>query len=106
MQQEVVRFRHSQAKISSAPGRITILDTNGVLHYQLPDSIWWPEIVDQESVRLVIPLRVIEKLDAKRPGGVTLITGDIAAHPSRGPPAIRPTKLPGKYLRQPDADVR
>lgn len=50
----------------SAPGHITILDTNSMLHYQLPDSINWPEIVGQDKVRLVIPLRVIEELDAKK----------------------------------------
>jgi hypothetical protein len=50
----------------SAPGHITILDTNSILHYQLPDSINWPEIVGQDKVRLVIPLRVIEELDAKK----------------------------------------
>jgi hypothetical protein len=52
----------------SAPGHITVLDTNSLLHYQLPDSIKWPEIVGQEQVRLVIPLRVIEELDAKKWG--------------------------------------
>jgi PIN domain-containing protein len=50
----------------SAPGHITVLDTNSILHYQLPDSINWPEVVGQEKVRLVIPLRVIEELDAKK----------------------------------------
>jgi rRNA-processing protein FCF1 len=50
----------------AAPGAITILDTNVLLHYQLPDSVAWPELVGQESVRLVIPLRVIEELDEKK----------------------------------------
>lgn len=49
-----------------APGHITVLDTNSILHYQLPDSINWPEVVGHEKVRLVIPLRVIEELDAKK----------------------------------------
>lgn len=50
----------------AAPGAITILDTNVLLHHQLPDSVAWPELVGQESVRLVIPLRVIEELDEKK----------------------------------------
>ena len=50
----------------SAPGHITVLDTNTLLHYQLPDSINWPEVVGHEKVRLVIPLRVVEELDAKK----------------------------------------
>lgn len=50
----------------AAPGAITVLDTNVLLHHQLPDSVAWREVVGQESVRLVIPLRVIEELDAKK----------------------------------------
>lgn len=50
----------------AAPGAITILDTNVLLHHQLPDSVAWREVVGQESVRLVIPLRVIEELDEKK----------------------------------------
>ena len=50
----------------AAPGAITILDTNVLLHHQLPDSVSWREVVGQEGVRLVIPLRVIEELDEKK----------------------------------------
>ncbi len=50
----------------SAPGHITVLDSNSLLHHQLPDSVNWPEVVGEEEVRLVIPLRVIEELDAKK----------------------------------------
>lgn len=50
----------------SAPGHITVLDTHTLLHYQLPDSINWSEVVGYEQVRLVIPLRVVEELDAKK----------------------------------------
>lgn len=50
----------------SAPGHITVLDTNSLLHYMLPDQINWPEVVGHEKVRLAIPLRVIEELDAMK----------------------------------------
>jgi hypothetical protein len=50
----------------AAPGAITILDTNVLLHHQLPDSVAWRDVVGKESVRLVIPLRVIEELDEKK----------------------------------------
>jgi len=50
----------------AAPGAITVIDTNVLLHHQLPDSVAWREVVGQESVRLVIPLRVIEELDEKK----------------------------------------
>jgi len=50
----------------AAPGALAVLDTNVLLHHQLPDSVAWREVVGQESVRIVIPLRVIEELDAKK----------------------------------------
>ncbi|HSZ12868.1 MAG TPA: PIN domain-containing protein [Solirubrobacteraceae bacterium] len=50
----------------AAPGHITVVDTNALLHYQLPDSIDWPAVVGEATVRLVLPLRVIEELDAKK----------------------------------------
>jgi rRNA-processing protein FCF1 len=53
-------------RATAAPGMITILDTNVLLHHPLPDNVNWREVVGQESVRLVIPLRVIEELDEKK----------------------------------------
>jgi rRNA-processing protein FCF1 len=50
----------------AAPGAITVLDTNVLLHHQLPDSVAWREVIGHESVRLVIPLRVIEEMDQKK----------------------------------------
>jgi predicted ribonuclease YlaK len=37
-----------------------------LLHHELADSVNWLEVVGQPSVRVVIPLRVIEELDAKK----------------------------------------
>lgn len=48
----------------AAPGHIAIVDTNVLLHYQLPDSVDWPAVVGEDDVRLVVPLRVIEEIDA------------------------------------------
>ena len=53
-------------RLSAAPGHITVLDTNVLLHYQRPDSVRWDAIVHQPAVRLVVPLRVVEELDAKK----------------------------------------
>jgi rRNA-processing protein FCF1 len=50
----------------AAPGALAVLDTNVLLHHQLPDGVAWREVVGQESVRVVIPLRVIEELDEKK----------------------------------------
>jgi rRNA-processing protein FCF1 len=47
-------------------GAIAVLDTNVLLHHQLPDSVAWRDVIGQESVRVVIPLRVIEELDEKK----------------------------------------
>jgi rRNA-processing protein FCF1 len=49
---------------AAASGHITVVDTNVLLHYQLPDQIDWSAVVAHAEVRLVIPLRVIEELDA------------------------------------------
>jgi rRNA-processing protein FCF1 len=50
----------------TAPGDLTVLDTNVLLHYQPPEQIPWPRLVGCKEVRLVIPLRVLEELDAKK----------------------------------------
>jgi rRNA-processing protein FCF1 len=63
LHQDISR-RHDRA--STAPGHITVIDTNILLHYQLPNGIDWPAVVHQPEIRLVIPLRVIEELDAKK----------------------------------------
>jgi rRNA-processing protein FCF1 len=49
-----------------APGHVTVLDTNTLLHHEPPQSVPWATVVGYSSVRLVIPLRVIEELDAKK----------------------------------------
>lgn len=58
-----------QARIERAGGgEPTVLDTNTLLHYQRPDSVPWPDVLGGPSVRLVIPLRVVEELDEKKYG--------------------------------------
>jgi hypothetical protein len=42
-----------------------IPDTHIFLHYQRPDSVSWVDVVG-EATRLIIPLRVLEELDAKK----------------------------------------
>jgi rRNA-processing protein FCF1 len=50
----------------SASGHLTLLDTNVLMHYQPPANINWPELVAKREVRLVIPLAVIDELDAMK----------------------------------------
>ncbi len=57
-----LRLRRARA----TGGAIAVLDTNVLLHHQLPDSVAWREVIGEESVRVVIPLRVIEELDEKK----------------------------------------
>lgn len=45
---------------------ITVLDTNTLLHYEPPGSIPWPKVMGHPNVRLVILLRVLEEVDAKK----------------------------------------
>ena len=56
-------------RLSSAGGRIAVLDTNVLLHYLPPDQISWPQALGPGGWRLMIPLRVIEELDAKKYSG-------------------------------------
>jgi hypothetical protein len=47
-------------------GFVAVLDSNVLLHCLPVDQIPWPDIVGRENVRLIIPLRVIEEIDAKK----------------------------------------
>lgn len=53
-------------RLTAARGAVAILDTNILLHFEEPDKIPWTEVLDAPAVRLVLPLRVIEELDAKK----------------------------------------
>ena len=53
-------------RLTAAPGKVTVLDTNSLLHYLPPDQVKWREVIGESTVRLVIPLRVIEELDEKK----------------------------------------
>ena len=55
--------------LAAAPGHVTVLDTNVLLHYLPPADIDWRRVADRSEVRLVIPLRVVEELDAKKYSG-------------------------------------
>jgi len=54
------------SRLSAAPGSLAVLDTNIFLHSSPLNEIPWKEVLDSEQVRLVIPLRVVEELDAKK----------------------------------------
>ena len=60
-----IALRAAQSRATCGPGCPTIVDTNLLLQCQRPDQIPWRKLVC-EQVRLVVPLRVIEELDAKK----------------------------------------
>jgi hypothetical protein len=53
-------------RLRAAPGSVTVVDTNVLLHYERPDQVDWLEVCDRAAVRLVLPLRVVEELDQKK----------------------------------------
>jgi hypothetical protein len=91
-----------QARIErAAGGEPTVLDTNTLLHYQRPDSIPWPDILNRPSVRLVIPLRVVEELDEKKYG-----RNDVLAQRARDVlPWLEATIVGGSGQARPDTTI-
>lgn len=52
--------------LDRSPGRITLLDTHVLLHFQPPEQINWVDVTGVPEVRLVLPVRVVEELDEKK----------------------------------------
>ena len=46
-----------------------MIDTNILLQYQEPTKVPWRDVLSAQSVRLIVPLRVVEELDAKKYSG-------------------------------------
>ena len=44
----------------------TVIDTNVLLQHQRPDFVPWDVIVGHVPVRLIVPLRVVDEIDAKK----------------------------------------
>lgn len=57
-------FRVAAARMKNGSGTPTVVDTNVVIEHQRPDSVNWPKLVGISPVRLILPLRVIEEVDA------------------------------------------
>jgi hypothetical protein len=60
------RLKQLSDRLAMAPGHITVLDTNVLLHFQPPEQVDWLTVIDAPQVRLVLPLRVVEELDEKK----------------------------------------
>jgi hypothetical protein len=66
LEQLLVDLRERSRRAEAAGGDFAVIDTNIALHYQTPPAIPWNEVIDRSPVRLVVPLRVIEELDARK----------------------------------------
>lgn len=53
-------------RLGERPGHICVADTNGLLHYTRFDQLPWTERLKAAPVRLVIPIAVVDELDAKK----------------------------------------
>lgn len=63
---ETVAALRSMTGLAARRGRISVPDTNALLHYTRFDRLPWSERIGHEVVRLVIPLVVVDELDAKK----------------------------------------
>jgi PIN domain len=52
--------------LGDRPGRICVPDTNALLHYTRFDLLPWADRMQAGLVRLVIPIAVVDELDAKK----------------------------------------
>lgn len=59
-------LKTARTRMTRAEGCPVVLDTNLLLQATRPDGIPWDSVVGEPQVRLLIPLRVIEELDAKK----------------------------------------
>jgi PIN domain len=60
------RVKRLAERLTTAPGQLTVVDTHVLLRFLPPDQVDWPTVVGAPTVRLVLPLRVVEELDEKK----------------------------------------
>jgi len=58
-------LKETRNRLAKTPGLPSLVDTNFMIHCLRPDQIPWKSVVD-DDVRLIIPIRVIEELDAMK----------------------------------------
>jgi rRNA-processing protein FCF1 len=58
-------LKEMRSRLAKSPGLPSVVDTNFMVHCLRPDQIKWKSEVD-DIARLVVPLRVIEELDAMK----------------------------------------
>jgi rRNA-processing protein FCF1 len=58
-------LKETRTRLTKSPGLPSIVDTNFMVHCLRPDQIKWKSF-DDDVLRLIVPLRVIEELDAMK----------------------------------------
>ena len=73
------------ARATAAPGQIAVVDSNILLEHVAPADVNWQEVVRADQIRLVVPLRVVEEVDAKK----YVRRSDLADRARRALPALQ-----------------
>lgn len=63
--QDVIDVFSGFLALAGRDGEILVLDTNTIMHHRQLDEVTWQSEVQAEQVRLMIPLLVLDELDAK-----------------------------------------
>ena len=83
----------------AAGGHIAVLDTHLLLHYEPPESVDWPALLNVEQVRLLLPMRVVDELDEKKYTGSEKVRRNARAILPHIEQMIGPDGAPGEQLR-------
>ncbi|TDV35433.1 PIN domain-containing protein [Actinophytocola oryzae] len=65
--------------LAASPGQILVYDTNSLMHYHPPGAIPWNTVTKATTARLVVPLVVVDELDAKKYAGSEKMANRAAA---------------------------
>lgn len=91
LQQTVDDLEGYLRRMRAAPGFPVVVDTNVLLECQRLDSVTWPAEIGE--ARVMVPLRVIEEIDAKKYGDSKRLRS-IARELSRGSTVCFPVLIP------------
>jgi hypothetical protein len=91
LQQTVDDLEGYLRRMRAAPGFPVVVDTNVLLECQRLDSATWPAEIGE--ARVMVPLRVIEEIDAKKYGDSKRLRS-IARELSRGSTVCFPVLIP------------
>ena len=65
MLQDVIGILSGFLPLADRPGEILVLDTNTIIHSRQIDEVDWHAETQSKQVRLILPLLVLDELDAK-----------------------------------------